>query len=416
MTLIKDVDLQSQIDALRADVQRLRDQLTTGVGLPSPGAAGEVLYTDAILPYWGALPAPSINWGSIGGTLSAQSDLNSALNGKGGLLSANTWTANNTFSTTDHTDFSGTGTRVTVGGTYSNTSAQNGVVSISADGSSAWGSQFAAIAASGIAKRAAYAFFPTFNYAPDQNPRAAAHLLAGFTGTWGTEYLDICVGKGGGSNDSGSLTDVVIHVTHAGAEITGNFSLTGTLTLPGTTSQYVRGDGSLATFAGSGVTSVAAGNGMSFSTITGTGTVTMGTPSSCSNATSNLASGTTHTHAITGFMPTSGGTFTGAITAPGVTDSSDARFKRYVRDFDGGAALVRHLRPRRFLNELTNKQEFGFIAQELRDILPEVVSTDDNGDLAVAYARIVTPLVAAVQDMQEQLKLLTRRVKDLENG
>ena len=46
-----------------------------------------------------------------------------------------------------------------------------------------------------------------------------------------------------------------------------------------------------------GVTSVASGNGMNFTTITGTGTVTMGTPSTVSGATSNSASGTTHTHA-----------------------------------------------------------------------------------------------------------------------
>ena len=49
------------------------------------------------------------------------------------------------------------------------------------------------------------------------------------------------------------------------------------------------------------VTSVAAGNGMTFTTITGSGTVTMGTPSSITNATTNSVSSGTHTHAITGF-------------------------------------------------------------------------------------------------------------------
>jgi hypothetical protein len=47
------------------------------------------------------------------------------------------------------------------------------------------------------------------------------------------------------------------------------------------------------------VTSVASGNGMNFSTITTTGTVTMGTPSTVTQGSSNSASGTTHTHAWT---------------------------------------------------------------------------------------------------------------------
>jgi len=47
------------------------------------------------------------------------------------------------------------------------------------------------------------------------------------------------------------------------------------------------------------VTSVAAGNGMNFTTITGSGTVTLGTPSTITGSTTNSASGTTHTHALT---------------------------------------------------------------------------------------------------------------------
>jgi hypothetical protein len=47
------------------------------------------------------------------------------------------------------------------------------------------------------------------------------------------------------------------------------------------------------------VTSVAAGNGMSFSTITGTGSVTLGTPGTLSTTSTNAVAGSSHTHAIT---------------------------------------------------------------------------------------------------------------------
>jgi hypothetical protein len=47
------------------------------------------------------------------------------------------------------------------------------------------------------------------------------------------------------------------------------------------------------------VSSVAAGNGMSFSTITASGSVTLGTPSTLSVSSTNNVAGSTHTHAIT---------------------------------------------------------------------------------------------------------------------
>ena len=47
------------------------------------------------------------------------------------------------------------------------------------------------------------------------------------------------------------------------------------------------------------VTQVATGNGMNFTTFTTTGTVTMGTPSSLTGATTNAVTSTSHTHAVT---------------------------------------------------------------------------------------------------------------------
>jgi hypothetical protein len=69
---------------------------------------------------------------------------------------------------------------------------------------------------------------------------------------------------------------------------------------------------------GSGtVTSVAAGNGMSFTTITGSGSVTLGTPGSITGASTNAATAGSHTHAIAldaltaGTGLSSAGTYTG---------------------------------------------------------------------------------------------------------
>jgi hypothetical protein len=57
---------------------------------------------------------------------------------------------------------------------------------------------------------------------------------------------------------------------------------------------------------GGTVTSVAAGDGMDFTTITATGSVTMGTPSTCTASTTNAITSTSHTHEITGFAEGTG--------------------------------------------------------------------------------------------------------------
>ena len=50
------------------------------------------------------------------------------------------------------------------------------------------------------------------------------------------------------------------------------------------------------------VTSVGAGNGMSFTSITGAGSVVMGTPTSLTDSTTNAVTATSHTHAVSGFI------------------------------------------------------------------------------------------------------------------
>ena len=55
-----------------------------------------------------------------------------------------------------------------------------------------------------------------------------------------------------------------------------------------------------------------------------------------------------------------------------------------------------------------NEREAGVIAQQIKSVLPEVVTLRDNGYLAVKYEKIVPLLI-------ESIKELTERVEKLEN-
>lgn len=104
------------------------------------------------------------------------------------------------------------------------------------------------------------------------------------------------------SNLSGTNTGDYIHPSgdgnlHVPATGTGN---SGKVLTAGASAGAL----SWSTVSGTGtVTSVSKGNGMNFTSFTTSGTVTLGTPSTLTNSTSNSVTSSSHTHAVTGLIP-----------------------------------------------------------------------------------------------------------------
>jgi hypothetical protein len=56
--------------------------------------------------------------------------------------------------------------------------------------------------------------------------------------------------------------------------------------------------------------------------------------------------------------------------------------------------------------------DIGVIAQEVEKILPEIVTTRDNGYMAVKYEKIVPLLIEAIKELSGQVKDLQEKLKD----
>jgi hypothetical protein len=167
---------------------------------------------------------------------------------------------------------------------------------------------------------------------------------------------------------------------------------------------------------GSGsVTSVAAGAGMDFTTITATGTVTMGTPSTLTAATTNSASGTTHTHQITGFLPLTGGTLTGALAGTSASFSStvtasnhilsgsDLRLKTNIHDLVDLSRFDQiNWKSFEMLSD-RGRMRYGVIAQQVEAIVPELV-IDQNGMKHVSYIDLLVAKVARLEQRVKELE------------
>lgn len=105
---------------------------------------------------------------------------------------------------------------------------------------------------------------------------------------------------------------------------------------------------------------------------------------------------------------------TGDLTATGnVTAYSDARLKENVETIDNALNKVCNLRGVSYSKD--GKKGIGVIAQEVEEVIPEVVGTLDDKDATrtVAYGNIVGVLIEAIKEQQQQIEDLTAKVTEL---
>ena len=63
-----------------------------------------------------------------------------------------------------------------------------------------------------------------------------------------------------------------------------------------------------------------------------------------------------------------------------------------------------------------NRKQIGFIAQEVEEVVPELVSNGDPGTKAVNYAQTVALLLEAVKEQNKIIEELRKDVEELKNN
>jgi len=116
----------------------------------------------------------------------------------------------------------------------------------------------------------------------------------------------------------------------------------------------------------------------------------------------------------------SAGTYTAKIssgTAELTFDTSSARYKDNIRDSTYGLSAAMQLQSRMFeYKEDDQRTDVGFIAEEVNEVIPELVVIDSEGRPdAVNYDRMVSVLVKAIQEQQATIEALTARIAALES-
>jgi hypothetical protein len=91
---------------------------------------------------------------------------------------------------------------------------------------------------------------------------------------------------------------------------------------------------------------------------------------------------------------------TGQLTATDLNSSSDKRLKKNIKTVTSALDTVDALRGVSFEWKEGNGKAIGLIAQEVQEVLPEIVSTDDNGYLSIRYNNVVGVLVEAIKELK----------------
>jgi len=104
--------------------------------------------------------------------------------------------------------------------------------------------------------------------------------------------------------------------------------------------------------------------------------------------------------------------FSGTVNAANFNTTSDATLKTNVETLTGSLDAVKAMRGVSYDWIENGNSEVGVIAQEVEEVIPDVVSTNDQGIKSVKYGNLVGVLIEAIKEQQAQIEELKARLGD----
>lgn len=104
------------------------------------------------------------------------------------------------------------------------------------------------------------------------------------------------------------------------------------------------------------------------------------------------------------------------VTAPSFNATSDIRLKKDISNLSNVLDDVCKLQGIEFVrtNDKCEKKKVGFIAQDVEEIFPQLVQTDDSKEKykSISYANTCALLVEAIKELREEVTELRKQVKN----
>jgi hypothetical protein len=101
---------------------------------------------------------------------------------------------------------------------------------------------------------------------------------------------------------------------------------------------------------------------------------------------------------------------TGTLSATAFTSLSDKTMKKNIKPIQTPIELTKQLNGVRYDWIDTNQSSIGVIAQEIEQVLPEVVTTNSDGTKSVSYGNIIGLLIEAIKEQQVRIEEMERKL------
>jgi hypothetical protein len=96
-----------------------------------------------------------------------------------------------------------------------------------------------------------------------------------------------------------------------------------------------------------------------------------------------------------------------------VRTTSDVRFKTNITPLQNSLDKILQLRGVEYDRTDQEKHEIGMVAQEVENVIPDLVKQDSEGIKILEYENLTAVLVEAIKEQQEQINSLKQTVQEL---
>ena len=87
-------------------------------------------------------------------------------------------------------------------------------------------------------------------------------------------------------------------------------------------------------------------------------------------------------------------------------NASDISIKKDIKEIKYGINEIMALKPKWYRMIDDDLEQIGFIAQEVEEILPELVNTSERGMKGLSYGQMTAVLVKAIQELKAEIDIL----------
>ena len=107
---------------------------------------------------------------------------------------------------------------------------------------------------------------------------------------------------------------------------------------------------------------------------------------------------------------------TNLLSAGCFVETSALRCKDNIHPISSPLDKVKQLKPVTFDWKHSGKNDIGFIAEEVKEVLPNLIHYNEEGEVeGMNYSKVTSLLVAAIQEQQEQINELKQEINNLKN-